>query len=251
MRRLEGKVAFIAGTSSGQGRAAARLFAAEGAFVVGCYRTDMAGGRETEEMVKAAGGRMLTTQTDLADRAQALAWIAAGVEAGGGIDILYNNAAGVRFQPFVEMSPETWDHALRNELDIVFHVTQAAWPHLIARGGGAVINTASTAGLRGRSRLGAAGHATGKAGLMGLTRQLAAEGAPHQIRVNTISPGAIASGKHVATAEQIALVVANIPLGREGRPEEIAYCALWLASDEGAWVTAQNFVIDGGSSEIK
>jgi meso-butanediol dehydrogenase/(S,S)-butanediol dehydrogenase/diacetyl reductase len=251
MGRLEGKVAFITGMSSGQGRTAARLFAAEGARIFGCYRSDVAGAQAAADDVKAAGGRMSVSQVDLGDREQAQGWIADGVAEAGGLDILYNNAAAVRFQPFAEMSPETWAHALRNELDIVFHVTQAAWPHLIARGGGAVLNTASTVGLRGRAALGAAGHATGKAGLMGLTRQLAAEGAPHRIRVNTITPGAIESGKHTATPEQMAKVVANIPLGREGKPEDIAYCALWLASDEGAWVTAQNFVIDGGSSEIK
>ncbi|HEY3694904.1 SDR family NAD(P)-dependent oxidoreductase [Phenylobacterium sp.] len=252
MNRLQGKVAFITGTSSGQGRTAARIFAAEGAFVVGCWRQDADGGRETERMVREAGGRMISSQVDMTDRAAAQAWINDGVAEAGGLDILYNNAAGARYKRFAEMSPESWTYTLVNELDIVFHASQAAWPHLIARGGGAILNTASTVGLRGRARMGAAGHATGKAGLMGLTRQMAAEGAQHQIRVNAISPGVIATPALARSPSAFMdQVIAEIPLGRAGQPEDVAYCALWLASDEGAWITAQNFVIDGGSSEIK
>jgi len=96
------------------------------------------------------------------------------------------------------------------------------------------------------------GHVTGKAGVIGFTKQLAAEGAPHRIRVNTISPGVIATpALDRSPKEEMDRVIANVPLGRVGQPEDIAYCALWLASDEGAWVTAQNMVIDGGTSEIK
>jgi meso-butanediol dehydrogenase/(S,S)-butanediol dehydrogenase/diacetyl reductase len=252
VNRLAGKVAFITGTSSGQGRAAARLFAAEGAFIVGCWRKDAEGGRETERMVKDAGGRMISSQVDMSEREAAQAWIKAGAAEAGGLDILYNNAASARFKRFAEMSPEDWSYTLRNELDILFHACQAAWPLLIERGGGAILNTASTAGLRGRAKMGAAGHVTGKAGVMGFTRQLAAEGAPHRIRVNTISPGVIATpALSRSPKEEMDRVIANVPLGRVGQPEDIAYCALWLASDEGAWVTAQNFVIDGGTSEIK
>ena len=252
MNRLQGKVAFITGVSSGQGQTAARLFAAEGCVIVGCWRKNEAGARETERMVQDAGGRMISSQVDMSDRTAAQAWINDGAAEAGGLDILYNNAASARFQPFVEMTPENWTYTLRNELDILFHACQAAWPHLISRGGGAILNTASTAGLRGRAKLGAVGHVTGKAGVMGFTRQLAAEGAPHRIRVNTISPGVIATPSlSRMQAAEMERVIANVPLGRVGQPEDIAYCALWLASDEGAWVTAQNFVIDGGSSEIK
>lgn len=252
MNRLKDKIAFITGVSSGQGRAAAKLFAAEGALVVGCWRKDEAGAAETERMVKDAGGRMITAQADMSERDQAHRWIEAGVAQAGGIDILYNNAAAAKYKRFPNMSPEEWHYTLKNELDIVFHACQAAWPHLIARGGGAIINTASTAGLRGRARLGAAGHVTGKAGVIGFTKQLAAEGAPHRIRANAISPGVIATPSlDRQSREEIDRVIANVPLGRVGQPEDIAYCALWLASDEGAWVTAQNMVIDGGTSEIK
>jgi NAD(P)-dependent dehydrogenase (short-subunit alcohol dehydrogenase family) len=252
MGRLDGKVAFITGTSSGQGAVAARLFAREGAFVVGCWRGNEAGGKETERLVREAGGRMISSQVDVSDRAAVKAWIDDGVKAAGGLDVLYNNAASARMRKFAEMSYEDWDYTLRNELDVIFHAAQAAWPHLLARGGGAIINTASTAGLRGRAKMGAAGHVTGKAGVIGLTKQLAAEGAPFNIRANTISPGVIATPALERSPKAFMdQVIANVPLGRVGQPEDIAYCALWLASDEAAWITAQNIVIDGGSSEIK
>jgi len=168
------------------------------------------------------------------------------------IDIIYNNAAMAYFAFVPEMDYETFARTQREEVDIIFYLLRAAWPHLIARGGGAILNTASTAGLRGRARMGAAGHVTGKAGVIGFTKQLAAEGAPHRIRVNTISPGVIATpALDRSPKEEMDRVIANVPLGRVGQPEDIAYCALWLASDEGAWVTAQNMVIDGGTSEIK
>lgn len=252
MGRLAGKIAFITGTSSGQGRAAACLFAREGAFIVGCWRSDDEGGRETERRVCEAGGRMISSQVDLSERDAAQAWINEGAKETGGLDILYNNAAAAKHKRFPQMSPQDWDYTLRNELDIIFHATQAAWPHLLARGGGVILNTASTAGLRGRAKMGAAGHVTGKAGVIGLTKQLAAEGAPHNIRVNAISPGVIETPALKRSPKAFMdEVIANVPLGRVGKPEDIAYCALWLASDEASWVTAQNFVVDGGSSEIK
>jgi meso-butanediol dehydrogenase/(S,S)-butanediol dehydrogenase/diacetyl reductase len=252
MGRLAGKITFITGVSSGQGQAAARLFAREGALVFGCYRSNTEGAAATQRMVDEVGGRMILSQIDASEREAVQAWINDGAAQAGGLDILYNNAAGVRFQPFPKMSVESWSYTLHHELDNVFHATQAAWPHMLARGAGSIINIASTAGIRGRAQLGAAGHATGKAGLAGLTRQLAAEGAKHQIRANTISPGAIATpGLDKMDPVERERVIANIPLGRVGQPEDIAYCALYLASDEAAWVTAQHFVIDGGSNEIK
>lgn len=252
MGRLAGKIAFITGVSSGQGRTAAQLFAREGAIVVGCWRSNDEGGRETQRLVTEAGGKMISSKADMSNREAATAWINDGVKAAGGIDILYNNAAGARMNRFPDMPYEDFAFTMRHELDIIFHAAQAAWPHLIARGGGTIINTASTAGLRGRAKMGAMGHVTGKAGVIGMTKQLAAEGAPHNIRANAISPGVIATpALDRSPKEFMDQVIAAVPLGRVGQPEDIAYCALWLASDEAAWITAQNIVIDGGSSEIK
>jgi meso-butanediol dehydrogenase / (S,S)-butanediol dehydrogenase / diacetyl reductase len=251
MARLSGKIAFITGTADGQGRAAALLFAREGAVVVGCdLKADA--NNETARLVSAAGGRMLAqSPVDLGDRTAAEHWIASSMREVGGIDILYNNAAAVRFESFAAATAENWHYTIRNELDLVFHATRAAWPHLQARGGGSIINTASASALRGNPRLGAAAHAAAKGGVIAMTQQLAAEGAPHRIRVNSISPGAIASPATQWMQDQADQVRASIPLGRWGTPEDIAYCALFLASDESSWTTAANFVIDGGITGIR
>lgn len=251
MGRLDGKTAFITGTADGQGRAAARLFAREGAYVVGCD-LKTAEAEETAALVHAAGGRMISrSPVDLGERSAATRWIDECVKEVGGIDILYNNAAAVRFDMMDTLSFEDWSFTLRNELDLLFHVTQAAWPHLVQRGGGSIINTSSASALRGNPRLGATAHAAAKGGVIAMTQQLAAEGAPHRIRVNTISPGAIQSPATIWMQDEAERVRKNIPLGRWGKPEDIAYCALYLASDEASWVTAANFVVDGGITGIR
>jgi meso-butanediol dehydrogenase/(S,S)-butanediol dehydrogenase/diacetyl reductase len=245
MGRLTGKIAFITGTANNQGRAAARLFAAEGAFVVGCdVKTE--GANETAELVRAAGGRMLSmAPVDLADPQGARAWIEFGIAAAGGIDVLYNNAAATKWAPIESLTAADWAYTLRNELDIVFHVTQAAWEPFIARGGGSIINTASVSAVRG-SRYSLA-HSTGKAGVLGFTLQAALEGAPHRIRVNSISPGPIESPGVVEYNRVTGGKMREaIPLNRYGRPEDVAYCALYLASSESDFVTGANIVVDGG-----
>jgi NAD(P)-dependent dehydrogenase (short-subunit alcohol dehydrogenase family) len=248
MGRLSNKVAFITGTASGQGRAAAELFARQGAIVVGCdMKVEQA--EETAAAVRGAGGIMFSTApVDLGDPAAARRWLDDGIAAAGGIDILYNNAGDVRFGSIEELSVDDWRYTLRNELDLVFYVTKAAWPHLKARGGGAIINTASTVTRRGNAAMGMGAHMATKAGVIALTRQLAAEGAEWGIRANSISPGLIdtpATAHLRAVADQLA---GSIPLGRWGQPEDIAQCALYLASDEAKWVTAADFTIDGGGA---
>ncbi|MFC5745361.1 SDR family NAD(P)-dependent oxidoreductase [Actinomadura rugatobispora] len=253
MGRLDGKIGFITGTAGGQGRAAALAFAAEGARVVGCdVRPD--DDAETAAMIRAAGGDMISLgHVDLSDPRAAQDWIARGVEAAGGIDILYNNAGAMRPGGIATTPDEDWAFTLRHELDLVFHTCRAAWPHLIERGGGAIINTASGVALRG-STWGTA-HAAAKGGVVALSLQLAAEGAEHRIRCNTISPGFIESP---ATAAIIAqgrapngAPLPPVPLGRIGQPSDVAHCALYLASDEAEWVTATNIVIDGGAAGIR
>ena len=245
--RLTGKIAFITGIASGMGRAAAKLFAAQGATVVGCDLSESAA-EQTAAEIRDAGGRMFTfAPVDVASATEAAKWICDGVDETGGIDILYNNAGGARFGSFDEFRQEDWSFTLRNELDLVFYATQAAWPHFIARGGGSVLNTGSAVAARGNPTLGFAAHAAAKGGVRALTRQLAAEGARHQIRVNTISPGPIRTPAITTMLpEMVKRIESAIPLGRWGECEEIAYCALYLASDEARWVTGADFVIDGG-----
>jgi meso-butanediol dehydrogenase / (S,S)-butanediol dehydrogenase / diacetyl reductase len=253
MGRLDGKVAFITGTGGGMGRAAAVLFAAEGAQVVGCG-LDAAGSAETVAMVEAAGGRMsASTPVDLTDPAQAKAWIDEGAAQAGRFDVLYNNAAALRSGSVADMTAEDWDFTLRHELDIVFHATQAAWPHL-QRNGGSVINIASVAGWRGVRSSPQFAHGAAKAGVVGMTRHLAAEGAAHGIRVNSISPGAVITPVNPALAdpdsEMSKILRTLIPLGRPADPEEIARCALFLASDDSSYVTGADIIADGGLSAI-
>jgi meso-butanediol dehydrogenase/(S,S)-butanediol dehydrogenase/diacetyl reductase len=253
MGRLDGKVALITGTGGGMGRAAAVLFAAEGAQVVGCG-LDAAGSAETVAMVEAAGGKMFaSTPVDLTDPAQAKAWIDEGVTQAGRLDVLYNNAAALRSGSVSDMTQADWQFTLRHELDIVFHPTKAAWPHL-QRNGGSVVNIASVAGWRGVRSSPQFAHGAAKAGVVGMTRHLAAEGAPHGIRVNSISPGAVITPVNPALAdpesEMSKILRTLIPLGRPADPEEIARCALFLASDDSSYVTGADIIADGGLSAI-
>jgi meso-butanediol dehydrogenase/(S,S)-butanediol dehydrogenase/diacetyl reductase len=254
MNRLEGKVALITGTAGGQGRAAALLFAAEGAIVVG---TDVnaAGATETVDLVRAAGGIMDSTHPlDLADEDGVRAWVDAAAAAHGGIDVLYNNAGATRFSPIAETSYADWSFTLRNELDIVFLVTKHAWPHLVARGGGSVLLVGSTAGITGSLTNTRIAHTASKGGVVAMTKQLAAEGAAHGIRANCVSPGMIrtpATESDLLAADHPMRTIARaIPLGRIGDPEEVARCALFLASDEASYVTGANLVVDGGWSAV-
>jgi meso-butanediol dehydrogenase/(S,S)-butanediol dehydrogenase/diacetyl reductase len=254
MGRLEGKVALITGTGGGIGRAAALLFAAEGATIVGCD-LDPGRGDETLDRVRAAGGTMTSSApVDVADEDAVRGWIDAAAEEHGGVDVLYNNAGLTSFAPLEEVTLEDWSFTVRNELDLVFLACKHAWPHLRVRGGGSVITVGSTAGLTGSLTLDRVAHTASKGAVIALTRQLAAEGARHGIRVNSVSPGMTVTPQteHLFDdpGHPMSRIADHIPLGRPGRPEDVAHCALFLASDESAYVTGANLVVDGGWSTV-
>lgn len=254
MARLDGKVALITGIGGGMGREAARRFAAEGAEVVGCDLFED-GLDETIRLVREAGGEITGhAPVNLADAADAERWVDEAAAVYGGFDILYNNASTQRFGAIDEISVEDWDFTIDNELNLVFYTVRAAWKHLGARGGGAIVNIGSIAGTRGVEFMPQNAHGSAKAGVINLTQQLAVEGAPHRIRAVSVSPGFIVTPATRFLVDDpppaFRKNLERIPLGRPGQPEDIVNAALFLASDEASWITGVNLVVDGGGTVL-
>lgn len=245
--RLNGKRVLITGTAGGQGEAAQALFAREGARVRGCD-VQPGAAAATADRLCAEGLDVVGHTLDLSDAGATEQWVEESAAALGGIDVLYNNGAGYGFAPFEQMTLELWRHVMHVELDIIFHTTHPAWKHLKAAGSASVINTGSMSALRGIAPLGQVAHAAAKGGVVAMTKSLAAEGAEHNIRVNAISPGFVKSpGTDAAVGDELREFQMGMHLlRRPGTGTDTAALALYLASDESAWVTGQNISIDGG-----
>lgn len=250
---MAGKVVLISGTAQGQGRAAALRFAAEGACVVGGDIQEAAA-LETQELVRRAGSEPgLSQRLDVTDEVSVRAWVDSAVQTFGRIDVLYNNAGAVRFGPLTEQPFSDWRLTLSAELDSVFLCTRAAWPHLL-ESRGCVINVGSTAGMSGSMHVGRVAHTASKAGVIAVTKQMAAEGARHGIRVNCISPGLIdsegARESLLRPESPTARLHQHVPMGRAGSVDEVVNVAVFLAGPQASYVTGANVVVDGGWSAV-
>jgi glucose 1-dehydrogenase len=247
--RLAGKRAIVTGSSTGIGQAIALRFGREGAAVTINYHSHDDGTSEMKAQIEAAGGRAIVVGADVSTAAGAKMLVDATVQAFGGLDILVNNAGIEIPKPFLDIPENEWDAVIAVNLKGPFLCTQLAVRAMLDRGatGGRIINISSVhedIPMPGNSP-----YCASKGGVRMLMRTLCDELAPHQITINNIGPGAIATPinqKTLADPEKVAALNKGIPLGRVGQPEDVAGLAVYLASDEAAYVTGASFFIDGG-----
>lgn len=243
---LENKIAIVTGAGSGIGAASARRFAAEGAAVVAAdIRLNKA--QETADAITAAGGHATAVAVNVADADSVAAMVDATVTAYGGLDVLFNNAGTLRPGTAVDLSVEDWDLVMGVNVRSVFLGAKYAVPVMAARGGGAIVNTASISGFHGDG--GAVVYAASKAAVINLTRALAVDHAHQGIRVNAVCPGSIETPPVQRMLQNPGYRELNEKahaLGRLGQPEEIAAAAVWLASDQASFVTGESILVDGG-----
>ncbi len=232
--RLSGKLAVVTGAANGIGKGCAEMFAHEGAMVIGIDRD---------------GADLACDLTNEDETRTRFNWLTREY---GRIDILVNAAAFAVFDWIERLSYADWKATLTGELDIVFLPTRAAWTGLKASGAASIINFASANARHALQGSAALAHTAGKGGVLAMTRQLAMEGAPHNIRANSISPGFIrtaATSRHLEAEPALeAQIRSKNMLNLLGEPADVAHCATWLASDEARYVTGADIVVDAGAT---
>jgi NAD(P)-dependent dehydrogenase (short-subunit alcohol dehydrogenase family) len=246
--RLQGKSVLVTGGGTGIGRAIAMLFASEGAsLVVAGRRSEPL--QETVREIRRAGGVATFARGDVTKTDRAEMIVQSAIYNFGGLDVLVNNAGLFTGGSVTEINEKRWSRVLETNLSGPYLVSRLAIPAIRSRGGGSIVNIAAVAGLAGQR--GAAAFAASKGGLIALTRSMALDLAPDRIRVNAICPGTVESGmtRGQDGGSLPDEASSRIPLGRAGRPEDVAHLALYLASDEAGWVTGSIFTVDGGRSE--
>ena len=246
--RLEDTTIVVTGASSGLGRATALLAAEEGASVVNAdlTREPRHDERPTDEAIEERGGEALFVETDVTDLSAVEAAMDAAIETFGSLDAVVNNAGRAESYAITETTEENWASIVELNLTGVYHGTLAAVERMLDSGGGSVVNMASVFGVVGEPN--SASYSAAKGGVISLTRQVARDYARDDIRVNSVSPGFVDTpmlrqDTHDGTVE---FAEKYTPMGRVGRPEEIAEAVVYLAGDTASFVTGQNLVVDGG-----
>ena len=245
MKSLEGKTALITGASKGIGRAVAQEFAQQGANVAFTYLSSVEKGEALEKELQAAGVNAKGYRSDASDFEAAEALINQVVEDFGSLDVLVNNAGITRDNLLMRMSEESWDEIMNVNLKSVFNTVKAATRTFMKQRNGSIINMTSVVGLSGNA--GQANYAASKAGIVGFTKSVAQELGSRNIRCNAIAPGFIETEMTEELDENTVQSWRDaIPLKRGGQPLDVANCAVFLASDQSAYITGQVIQVDGG-----
>lgn len=242
---LKERVALVTGAGRGIGRAIARELADRGAAVIVNYNRSAAEAEGLCKEIETAGGRARAFKADVAIAAEAQALVKFAVDTFGDLHILVNNAGITRDTLLMTMSEADWDAVITTNLKSTFNCSKAAVKHMVRKRYGRIVNIASVAGQMGNA--GQTNYSSSKAGQIGFTKSLAREIASRNITVNAIAPGFIDTEILSAmNPETLAAAVKMVPLGRKGLPEEIAYAAAFLASNQAAFITGQVLGVDGG-----